>query len=128
MNSQMQNIPYKNQEKIRSTNQNSSKNFFESNAQTSKMASPPINVNKKEKIPENENNQGFFSNLWNKIKSSWTIEEEDYIDAHGFPAKRPKKKIPLLNKKEALNRDANYEGGTVITYASQHSPFGRLFL
>ena len=46
----------------------------------------------------------FFSNLWNKIKSNQVIEEEDYIDAHGFPAKRPKKKIPLLKKKGCIKQ------------------------
>ena len=109
-------------------NSNSTKNLQEQNAQMAEITSISKVINKSEASPQNQNKKGFFSNLWDKIKSYWIIEEEDYIDAHGFPAKRPKKKIPLLNKKEALNRDANYEGGNAITYASQHSPFGRIFL
>ena len=109
-------------------NSNSTKNLQEQNVQMAEITSISKVINKSEASPQNQNKKGFFSNLWDKIKSDWIIEEEDYIDAHGFPAKRPKKKIPLLNKKEALNRDANYEGGNAITYASQHSPFGRIFL
>ena len=109
-------------------NSNSTKNLQEQNVQMAEITSISKVINKSEASQQNQNKKGFFSNLWDKIKSYWIIEEEDYIDAHGFPAKRPKKKIPLLNKKEALNRDANYEGGNAITYASQHSPFGRIFL
>ena len=71
---------------------------------------------------------GFFSNMWNKFKSWWIIEEEEYIDAHGFKAKRPKHKIPLRNKEAALKSEANFKGGESLAYASQHSPFGRMFL
>ena len=94
----------------------------------SDLASIQKVLNKNEQPPQTTNNKGFFSNLWNKIKSYWIIEEEDYIDAHGFPAKRPKQKIPLLNKNVALKREANYEGGNGLVYASMHSPFGRVFL
>ena len=51
-----------------------------------------------------------------------------YIDAHGFKAKRPKHKIPLRNKQAALKSEANFKGGEGLAYASQHSPFGRVFL
>ena len=76
----------------------------------------------------NAQKSGFFSNMWNKFKSWWIIEEEEYIDAHGFKAKRPKHKIPLRNKEAALKSEANFKGGESLAYASQHSPFGRMFL
>ena len=109
-------------------NSNSTKNLQEQNAQMAEITSISKVINKSEASPQNQNKKGFFSNLWDKIKSYWIIEEEDYIDAHGFPAKRPKKKIPLLNKKDALKKEVNYEGGNGLAYASMHSPFGRVFL
>ena len=109
-------------------NSNSTKNLQEQNAQMAEITSISKVINKSEASPQNQNKKGFFSNLWDKIKSYWIIEEEDYIDAHGFPAKRPKKKIPLLNKKDALKKEVNYEGGNCLAYASMHSPFGRVFL
>ena len=66
--------------------------------------------------------------LWNNFKSNWIIEEEEYIDAHGFKAKRPKKKIPLRNTEKALKNQANFEGGDALSKASQYAPFGRMFL
>ena len=123
-----QNNPLKNQAKIGYANPNSAKNFLEQKVQVTNVVSPSKDINRNDTSSKDSNNQGFFSNLWNKIKSNWVIEEEDYIDAHGFPAKRPKKKIPLLKKKDALNREVNYEGGNALTYASQQSPFGRIFL
>ena len=109
-------------------NSNSTKNLQEQNAQMAEKTSISKVINKSEASPQNQNKKGFFSNLWDKIKSYWIIEEEDYIDAHGFPAKRPKKKIPLLNKKDALKKEVNYEGGNCLACASMHSPFGRVFL
>ena len=109
-------------------NSNSTKNLQEQNAQMAEITSISKVINKSEASQQNQNKKGFFSNLWDKIKSYWIIEEEDYIDAHGFPAKRPKKKIPLLNKKDALKKEVNYEGGNGLAYASMHSPFGRVFL
>ena len=102
-----------------------------------------LNKNKNDSIPNptlklspnniqnntsNTRQSGFFSNMWNKFKSWWIIEEEEYIDAHGFKAKRPKHKIPLRNKEAALKSEANFKGGEGLAYASQHSPFGRVFL
>ena len=109
-------------------NSNSTKNLQKQNAQMAEITSISKVINKSEASPQNQNKKGFFSNLWDKIKSYWIIEEEDYIDAHGFPAKRPNKKIPLLNKKDALKKEVNYEGGNCLAYASMHSPFGRVFL
>ena len=109
-------------------NSNSTKNLQEQNVQMAEITSISKVINKSEASQQNQNKKGFFSNLWDKIKSYWIIEEEDYIDAHGFPAKRPKKKIPLLNKKDALKKEVNYEGGNGLAYASMHSPFGRVFL
>ena len=122
--SQMKNTTLNNQKiDVFDTKQSSEKN-----EPISDIASIQKILNKNEQTPQTTNNKGFFSNLWNKIKSYWIIEEEDYIDAHGFLAKRPKQKIPLLNKNVALKREANYEGGNGLVYASMHSPFGRVFL
>ena len=71
---------------------------------------------------------GFFSNLFSKIKDYFVIEEEEYIDAHGFKAKRPKKKIPLRKEEEAMGSQAKLDGTAALSTASQYSPFGRMFL
>ena len=42
------------------------------------VVSPSKDINRNETSSKDSNNQGFFSNLWNKIKSNWEIEEEDY--------------------------------------------------
>ena len=74
-----------------------------------------INSNSEPKDTEPKK-EWFFKRAWNYIKSiewnPWKIEEEEYIDAHGFKAKRPKKKIPLrngVNKAAQSKRDVNYE-------------------
>ena len=71
---------------------------------------------------------GIFGRFANYIKSFWEIEEEEYIDAHGFVSKRPKKKIPLRNKKEGDENNVQAEGTNSMNYAAQHSGFGRMFL
>ena len=71
---------------------------------------------------------GIFGRFANYIKSFWEIEEEEYIDAHGFVSKRPKKKIPLRNKKDGDNNNIQAEGTNSINYATQHSGLGRIFL
>ena len=81
-----------------------------------------INTNQKQKEP------GVFSRFFNYIKSYWTIEEEEYIDAHGFKAKRPKQKIPLRKTDDNYNSDIQKAGGESMAYATQHSGFGNLFL
>ena len=88
----------------------------------------PNNLNRSQTSPPQQQSGGFFSNWWNKFKSNWIIEEEEYIDAHGFKARRPKKKIPLRNTEKALKNQANFEGGDALSKASQYSPFGRLFM
>ena len=102
-------------------------------APLAKTNSMPIPSYPQTKIEPNQSNQttedsGFFSNLWKKLKSSWTIEEEEYIDAHGFKAKRPKNKIPLRSKEQSYNSQAQFEGTSALGTASQYSPFGRMFL
>ena len=72
--------------------------------------------------------EGVFSRFFNYIKSSWSIEEEEFIDAHGFKAKKPKKKLPLRKKEDKYNSAMQMVGGQSITYATQHSGFGNLFL
>ena len=71
---------------------------------------------------------GIFGRFANYIKSFWEIEEEEYIDAHGFVSKRPKEKLPLRNKKEGDNNNIQAEGTNGMNYAAQHSGFGRMFL
>ena len=78
-------------------------------------------------VPEKEE-PGMFERFSNYIKSFWEIEEEEYIDAHGFVSKRPKKKMPLRNKKEGDENNIQAEGTNTINYATQHSGFGKMFL
>ena len=59
-------------------NSNSTKNLQEQNAQMAEITSISKVINKSEASPQNQNKKGFFSNLWDKIKSYWIIEEEDY--------------------------------------------------
>ena len=100
-------------------------------------SSVPMNLSSKNQTVYNQNNintnqpqeeEGIFSRLFNYIKNAWTIEEEEYIDAHGFKAKRPKQKIPLRKKDDNINSDVQMAGGQSMTYATQHSGFGNLFL
>ena len=72
--------------------------------------------------------EGVFSRFFNFIKSPWAIEEEEFIDAHGFKAKRPKKKIPLRKKEDKYNSDIQIEGGQKIVYATQHIGLGNIFI
>ena len=84
-----------------------------------------INANQTQK------EEGVFSRMFNYIKNNWNpwkIEEEEYIDAHGFKAKRPKTKIPLRKKDENYNNDIQKAGGESMIYATQHSGFGNIFL
>ena len=78
-------------------------------------------------VPKNEN-PGIFERFANYLKSFWEVEEEEYIDAHGFVSKRPKEKLPLINKKEGDNNNIQAEGTNGMNYAAQHSGFGRMFL
>ena len=77
---------------------------------------------------ETKEKEGIFSKFFNFIKSPWTIEEEEFIDAHGFKAKRPKKKIPLRKKEDKINSDIQIVGGQSVVCASRHTGFGNLFL
>ena len=79
-------------------------------------------------VGQKEEDPGIFGRFANYLKSFWAIEEEEYIDAHGFVSKRPKTKLPLRNKKEGDNNDIQAEGTNSLNYASQHSGFGRMFL
>ena len=86
------------------------------------------NSTEQNKVPEKQKKPWFFVNLWNKIKSWWTVEEEEYIDGHGFKHKRTKRKIPLRDKNLALKQELRYKGGENLAYVTQHTPFGRMFL
>ena len=75
--------------------------------------------------------EGVFSRIFNYIKNNlnpWKIEEEEVIDAHGFKCKRPKTKIPLRKKKDSYEDEIQKAGGESMSYASQHSGFGHIFL
>ena len=86
------------------------------------------NVNQKNAPAQQKPRPGIFGRFANYIKSFWVIEEEEYIDAHGFVSKRPKKKIPLRNKGASDVNNVQTEGANGLNYATQHSGFGRLFL
>ena len=79
--------------------------------------------------PEPE--EGIMTRMFNYIKNinwPWKIEEEEYIDAHGFKAKRPKHKIPLRKKEDQYQDEINKAGSDGFSYASQNSGFGNIFL
>ena len=84
----------------------------------------PTNIGSNQ--PQEE--KGVFSRLFYYIKSAFIIEEEEFIDAHGFKAKRPRQKMPLRKKEDKLNSSMQMIGGQSMTYATQHSGFGNLFL
>ena len=114
---------------------NSTKNKSENQQTIPNVALIQNSKNQNQQTNSNANKPGFFSNMWNnmsnmwgKIKNYWVTEEEEYIDAHGFKAKRPKNKIPLRKQKDAIQSETRFQGGEALTYASQHSPFGRMFL
>ena len=78
-----------------------------------------------------EEEEGVFSRIFSYIKNNlnpWKIEEEEVIDAHGFKCKRPKTKIPLRKKKDSYEDEIQKAGGESMSYASQHSGFGHIFL
>ena len=114
-------------------------NILPNNTSTSKdlnaSSLPMTNSYTSTNIPNQQNSvqpkkeqPGIFGRFANYLKSFWAIEEEEYIDAHGFVSKRPKTKLPLRNKKEGDNNDIQAEGTNSLNYASQHSGFGRMFL
>ena len=118
---------------INSTN---SSNDFSSMGDVN-MSQKPINnpsnintagLNQQYQAAPKKEEPGIFGRFANYIKSFWEIEEEEYIDAHGFVSKRPKQKLPLRNKKDGDNNNIQAEGTNGINYATQHSGFGRMFL
>ena len=86
------------------------------------------NINKKNAPAPQKPRPGIFGRFANYLKSFWEIEEEEFIDAHGFVSKRPKKKIPLRNKEAKDRNNIQVEGASGLNYATQHSGFGRMFL
>ena len=78
-----------------------------------------------------EEEEGVFSRIFSYIKNNlnpWKIEEEEVIDAHGFKCKRPKTKIPLRKKGDSYEEEIKKTGGESLSYATQYSGFGKLFL
>ena len=75
-------------------------------------------------------NDGILSKISNFFKNlnPWKIEEEECIDAHGFKCKRPKTKIPLRKKDQNYEDEIEKAGGQSMTYATQHSGFGNMFI
>ena len=75
-------------------------------------------------------NTGILSKISNFFKNlnPWKIEEEECIDAHGFKCKRPKTKIPLRKKDQSYEEEIEKAGGESMTYATQHSGFGNMFI
>ena len=127
-NQQIQNDQINNQLKSVNTMPSPANQTSQQNLNMPNQSQLPNNLNRSQTTPPQQQSGGFFSNWWNKFKSNWIIEEEEYIDAHGFKARRPKKKIPLRNTEKALKNQANFEGGDALSKASQCSPFGRLFM
>ena len=78
-------------------------------------------------IPQPKKEKGFFSGLFDSL-NPWKIEEEEYIDAHGFKCKRPKEKIPLRKKGEKDKNEIQRTGTESISYATQYSAFGGVFM
>ena len=109
---------------------------YSSNGDINTSQNPMINpsninaagLNQQNPAAPKKEEPGIFGRFANYIKSFWEIEEEEYIDAHGFVSKRPKKKIPLRNKKDGDNNNIQAEGTNSINYATQHSGLGRIFL
>ena len=88
-----------------------------------------INIpNQHKPVEPKKKDPDFFGRFSNYLKSFWEIEEEEYIDAHGFVSKRPKKKIPLRNKKKAVNNSVQREGVKSLNYVTQNTGLGRIFL
>ena len=85
-------------------------------------------LNQQNPAAQKKEEPGIFGRFANYIKSFWEIEEEEFIDAHGFVSKRPKKKLPLRNKNEGDNNNIQAEGTNSLNYATQHSGLGRMFL
>jgi len=86
------------------------------------------NTTEQKQAPETKKKPWFFVNIWNKLKSWWVVEEEEYIDGHGFRHKRSKTKIPLRDKNLAEKQELRYKSGESLAYVTQHTPFGRMFL
>ena len=109
---------------------------YSSNGDINTSQNPMINpsninaagLNQQNPAAPKKEEPGIFGRFANYIKSFWEIEEEEYIDAHGFVSKRPKKKIPLRNKGASETSDVQTEGANGLNYATQHSGFGRMFL
>ena len=113
---------------ISNTNLNASTVPMNSSIETNNTAFSQNSLTTNQAQKEEE---GVFSRMFNYIKNNWNpwkIEEEEYIDAHGFKAKRPKTKIPLRKKGDDYNSDIQKAGGQSMTYATQHTGFGNLFL
>ena len=87
-----------------------------------------VNTNISSEEPKEE---GVFTRMFNYIKNNlnpWKIEEEEVIDAHGFKCKRPKHKIPLRKKQDSYEDEIRKAGGNSLSYATQNTGFGKLFL
>ena len=113
---------------ISNTNLNASTMPMNSSIETNNTAFSQNSITTNQAQKEEE---GVFSRMFNYIKNNWNpwkIEEEEYIDAHGFKAKRPKTKIPLRKKGDDYNSDIQKAGGQSMAYATQHTGFGNLFL
>ena len=113
------------------SNNKSSVNELNSIQSSYASAIPKPNQEKEISEVKPEQKQNFFFRMFNYMKNNWNpwkIEEEEFIDAHGFKCKRPKQKIPLRKKQKSYEDDIQKVGGESMTYASKNSGFGNLFL
>ena len=94
-----------------------------------KMNPQPMNSTGVSGVQQPEAKKGIMermSDYFKNINWPWKIEEEEFIDAHGFKCKRPKHKIPLRKKTKYDDDIGN--AGNGLTLASQNSGFGNAFL
>ena len=100
------------------------------NASVVPMSNSSNNNSSESKASNDNQDDGILSKISNFFKNlnPWKIEEEECIDAHGFKCKRPKTKIPLRKKDQSYEDEIEKAGGESVTYATQHSGFGNMFI
>ena len=113
-------------------NSSSKKNLSNEAEYISNSTIEDINPQLKDKVPgpeQPEAKKGVMERMVDYFKNinwPWTIEEEEFIDAHGFKCKRPKHPIPL--RKKAKYEDDIKNVGDGMTLATHNSGFGNAFL
>ena len=113
-------------------NSSSKKNLSNEAEYISNSTIEDINPQPTDKVPgsqQPEAKKGVMERMVDYFKNinwPWTIEEEEFIDAHGFKCKRPKHPIPLRKKDKYEDDIKNVGDG--MTLATHNSGFGNAFL